>query len=137
MDQNQRTLTLPPLDNPEGHLKVEISGQEPFLIPFMDYVTVDQVGEILDMQDALQEAASPKESMAATISLLSALGLTIVHSLPAGHLLAIMEAWQKGPGDSGEFDGSETTPSEPTALPLSTSSSATGSGSETLDDDQI
>lgn len=129
---DQRVLTLPPLDNPEGHLKVVIEGQEPFYIPYMDYVTVDQVTEIIDLQERLDTAESPQESIAATISLLQALGLTIINKLPAGHLLAIMNAWQKGPGDLGESDGSEAS-LEPTDSNLSTSSSATDSGSEESD----
>lgn len=130
---NQNSLNLPPLDNPEGYLTVNIAGREPILIPYMDYVTVDQITEILELQDGLQNASTPKESMAATVALLSALGLNIVNILPAGHLMKIMEAWQQGPGDLGESDGSRTF-LEPTELQSSTSSSATVSGSEISDD---
>ena len=111
------TLTLPPMDDPEGHLRVEIKGQEPFFIPFMDYVTVDQIGTILELQDALTDASTPKQSLEATTALLTALGMPIVQKLPAGHLVAIMRSWQAGPGDAGESDGSETSASEPTEEP--------------------
>lgn len=130
---NQKTLTLPALDNPEGHLKVEIEGESPIFIPFMDYVTVDQISGIIDLQDSLQSAETPQESMTATISLLQALGLDIVNKLPAGHLLAIMEAWQNGPGDLGESGGSGTASLEPIEQNLSTSYSATGTDSEMSD----
>lgn len=132
------TLTLPPLDNPEGYLRVEIAGQEPFLLPFMDYVTVDQVTEILDLYDGLQNAESQQAQMAATVNLLKALGLTIVQSLPTAHLVAIMRAWQEGPGDLGESGGSVTTSaSEPIAEPSNTSSSEPVSDSAMSDEDDL
>lgn len=130
----QRVLSLPALDNPEGHLRVEIAGQEPFFIPFMDYVTVDQVGEIIEMHDDLEKADTSAASMAATVKLLTALGLTIVHQLPAGHLLAIMRAWQHGPGNPGESDGFETPSSKPTDPNSNTSYSPTGGDSVTSED---
>lgn len=135
---NQRVLNLPALDAPEGHLRIDIEGQEPFMIPFMDYVTVDQVTEIIELQGDLENAETPVASMAATTKLLLALGLDIVHRLPAGHLLAIMKAWQAGPGNPGESDGSGTTAlSEPIDTLSNTSYSPNITDSERSADQEV
>lgn len=111
-------LDLPAVDAPEGYLEVRIAGQEPVFIPYPDYVSVDQMGEVMDLQAKMRtgENGEPlpyREQLDLSRQLLSLLGIPDAGRLPVNHLVLIMQAWDGGPGDMGESDGSETS-SEPT-----------------------